>query len=229
MSEFVFDRSGSAFSIVRAWRFTRAREAAVCLKLVGCAADTRGMNVSVSPQMRFVALVGIVAVLGLAVAVFAMSRKSSSTSTTSAPVQRVHKTKPAPRHTTKPVRHAHPKKTYAPVVQAALAQGLPLAVAKQFAKHKAVVVELYSADAPVDKLALDEAKSGAKAGNAGFVAVDVTGKKDRTARALATKLGVLDAPALLVFKRSGEVAVRINGFSDHETVAQAAVIAAAPA
>jgi thiol:disulfide interchange protein len=193
------------------------------------------MNVSVSPQMRAVALVGIVAVLGLAVAVFAMSRKSSSGSTTSAPVQRVHRvqppmhrTKPAPRQTTKPVHRTHPK-PYAPVVQAALAQGLPLAVAEQFAKHEAVVVELYSADAPVDNLALDEAKSGAKAGNAGFLAVDVTGKKDATARALATKLGVLDAPVLLVFKRPGQVTVRINGFSDHETVAQAAVIAAAPA
>ena len=200
------------------------------------------MNVSVSPQMRVVALVGIVAVLGLALAVFAMSHKSRSTGTSSQPVQpvyRVHsRVRPAqpgdsrtrsvaPRQTTKPVRHAHPR-TYAPAVQAALAQGLPLAVAKQFAQHKAVVVELYSADAPIDKLALDEAKSGAQAGNAGFLAVDVTGKKDATARALATKLGVLDAPALLVFKRGGEVAVRIDGFSDHETVAQAAVIAAAP-
>ena len=38
-----------------------------------------------------------------------------------------------------------------------------------------------------------------------------------------TKLGVLPDPALLVFRRPGDLVFRVNGFADRATVAQAAV------
>ena len=190
---------------------------------------------SVSPQIRALALFGVAAVLGLVVVVVGLSRKPATSGTSAQPVQhvgrvhRAHRTKPAPARPARPHRHVHARRPLAAVVQAAVAQGLPLPLAKQFHRHEAVVVELYSSDAPVDKLALAEAKTGAKAAKAGFLPVNVIARKDAVARALAAKLGVLHAPVLLVFKRPGVVAVRINGFSDDKTVAQAAVNAAAPA
>jgi len=42
------------------------------------------------------------------------------------------------------------------------------------------------------------------------------------ALALTKKLGVLPDPALLVYRRPGDLVTRINGFADRETVAQAA-------
>ena len=42
------------------------------------------------------------------------------------------------------------------------------------------------------------------------------------ARALLTKLDVVEDPSVLVLKRSGELALALAGFADRETVAQAA-------
>lgn len=191
------------------------------------------MNVTVSPQMRIVALVGLIAVLGLAAFVMLQGRKQDSSAPSSAvtaqpaPAKRSAEAAPAKpvRPTTAPsrpqVQRVHP------AVQSALRAGLPAEVAGAFARHKVVLVELYSAEAPIDQLALAEATAGARKAGAGFVALDVTSGSDKTARVLVTKLGVLDAPMLLVFKRPGTLFARIGGFSDHETVAQAAANAAA--
>lgn len=193
------------------------------------------MNLTVSPQMRLVALVGLIAVLGAAVFAMLQSRKQDSASPSDAvvaqpaPVKRSAEAAPAKpaRPTTAPSRPKSPQ--VHPAVQNALRAGLPAEVAGEFARHEVVLVELYSAEAPLDQLALTEATAGARKAGAGFVALDVTAGSDKATRALVTRLGVLQAPTLLVFRRPGTLFTQIGGFSDHETVAQAAVNAAASA
>lgn len=194
------------------------------------------MNMTVSPQMRIAALVGLIAVVGLALSVVLVSRNggSSPADTVAVPDARSKsraETPAAGPSPAKPVRKAATpsKPQVPPAVTAAVKAGLPLGIAQAFADKQVVVVALYSGVAPIDRLAFDEAAAGAERAGAGFVAIDVLSGDDTVTRALATKLGILEAPTVLVFARPGELTVRIDGFADHETVAQAATNAAVPA
>lgn len=101
-----------------------------------------------------------------------------------------------------------------------LAPGLPSSLAGAFAGHKVVVVALYAPDVPLDKAAVDEARVGAAAAGAGFVALSVVDESQ--ARPLTKLLGVLEDPSVLVFRHPGELFLRLSGFADQQTVAQAA-------
>jgi hypothetical protein len=92
-------------------------------------------------------------------------------------------------------------------------------------KNSVVVVLFYSPGSAYDTIQAREARAGAVAARAGFVAVDAS--RDREVAALAAAFEVLDAPAVLIVKRGYRVAARINGFADRETVAQAAANARA--
>jgi hypothetical protein len=94
---------------------------------------------------------------------------------------------------------------------------------RALAKHKAVVVLFYTPGASYDALQTREARAGAQAGGAGFLALDVS--RDRKTAALATSYDVRDAPAILVFARGPRVAVRLDGYADRDTIEQAALIA----
>jgi hypothetical protein len=98
--------------------------------------------------------------------------------------------------------------------------GFPKVVDRALRRHAVLVVSLVVPGARVDALAAAEAEAGAKLGGAGFLALDVL--DEGTARALLTKLDSVTDPSLLVLKRSGEIALQLNGFVDRETVAQAA-------
>ncbi|HSP72410.1 MAG TPA: hypothetical protein VLN26_08575 [Gaiellaceae bacterium] len=119
----------------------------------------------------------------------------------------------AAKATAKPKAAAKPKATpvaakptgRAPVVQAAIAYGLPKPVAEQFASHAVVVVSVYAPDAKVDQLTEAEAQAGALLGGAGFTSIDTT--KEGASGALTKLLGVVDVPATLVFQRPDEAAV----------------------
>jgi hypothetical protein len=100
------------------------------------------------------------------------------------------------------------------------ATGFPRAVDAALAKHEVLVVSLVLPGARVDSLAAAEAQAGAKLGGAGYLALNVL--NESVARALLTKLGVLEDPTLLVLTKGGEVALRLNGFIDRDIVAQAA-------
>ena len=71
-----------------------------------------------------------------------------------------------------------------------------------------------------DKDALAEAREGAHAVGAGFVVLNVF--EERKAKALEKLAGPISDPSVLVFKRPGTIAVRLEGFADATTVAQAA-------
>jgi hypothetical protein len=184
------------------------------------------MSLSVSPAVRLLALIGVIAAVGVALAMRMLSPG----------------TEQAKRHVVKPlharVRAHHPARSgrarrsvaapkTAPVEGPLVrANGLPPAVARALLDHRVVVVSLYSPRAKVDGVALAEARAGAEAADAGFVRVNVL--RQREIAALNTKIGVTYDPAVLVFRRPYELFVRLNGFADKETVAQAATDAARP-
>jgi hypothetical protein len=100
------------------------------------------------------------------------------------------------------------------------AHGLPLVLSRALASNPVTVVALYDPSAELDELALAEARAGASDAKVGFLAINVF--NERQVRPLTQLLGVLNSPSLLVYKRPSTLFVRIDGFSDRQTVAQAA-------
>ena len=98
--------------------------------------------------------------------------------------------------------------------------GFPAVVDKALRKHAVVVLSLVVPGARVDELAAAEAEAGAKLGGAGFLALNVL--NEGVARSLLAKLDAVQDPSVLVVTRSGDIAVKLAGFVDRETVAQAA-------
>ena len=138
---------------------------------------------------------------------------------------------PARKPKAQPAHHARKK---APTV----IDGMPAAMAKALATHDVAVVALFQPGGRVDDIAVKEAQAGAQLAGAGFATVNVL--NDAQAGPLATLIAsassasdrLLDAPAVLIFQRPKALFVRLNGFADRETVAQAAanaVSASAPA
>jgi hypothetical protein len=111
--------------------------------------------------------------------------------------------------------------------------GMPGVLALALRKNHVVVVALYAPSSSVDGVARDEARQGAAMAGAGFVALNVADNK--VAAPLTSLLTgaataadrVLDDPAVLVFQRPKALFVRFNGYTDRDTVAQAAVNAGA--
>jgi len=100
--------------------------------------------------------------------------------------------------------------------------GLPMSIMRALASNDVVVVSLYGGGWKIDPMARDEASAGARAAGAGFVALDVT-TAGRAAEALMLKYDtIFRAPAVLIFRRGGELALQLDGFRDRDTVAQAA-------
>jgi len=103
--------------------------------------------------------------------------------------------------------------------------GLPASIDAALTANRVVVVSLFVPGSKVDEIATAEARAGAQLVGAGFVVLNLF--DEASSRLLLVKLGLLEGPSVLVFKRPGEVAVRMAGFADRETVAQAAASAAA--
>jgi hypothetical protein len=161
------------------------------------------VNFTISPQIRIVALVGVILVL-VAAGGSMVLRRSGSPADTSATKVTVHRhatathkttsvtvkkhgstTKAVVRtsHTTKHARHAvakskttvvHTKKHTAVVHRGNLVYSdLPAPLQWQLARHHIVVVSIYSADSNVDSISVAEAHAGATQAGAGFLLVNV--------------------------------------------------------
>lgn len=160
-------------------------------------------------QLRLVALLlGVVVIAGGYWFVVA-KHKTSSPSASSTPVSTT------PTTSTPSKTHTH---TATPSTKLAT-HGMPVAVARALRKHAVVVVSLYSPHAGLDKLASAEAKAGAAAGGAGFVAIDVF--HQRAGIPLLHKIGIVDTPAVLVVTRRRSITSELKGFVDRNVVAQA--------
>ena len=126
-------------------------------------------------------------------------------------------------------KHGAAKKARTPSV----IDGMPGALAVALRTNQVVVVALYAPSSPVDRVARDEARQGAAMAGAGFVALNVADNK--VAAPLTSLLTgaataadrVLDDPAVLVFQQPKTLFVRLNGYADRDTVAQAAANAGA--
>jgi hypothetical protein len=179
--------------------------------------------------MRIVVALGGLAALGLAAFMLGMGRPSGASEASVAPIKPLHPVRKAAAHSTAP-KKAAPKKP-APKKPApkpvALLPGLTPEIAAALREHDVVVVSLFDPQARVDQISLAEASAGAKAAQAGFVPLDVL--RQGQAGALVRQLGVLPDPAVLVYRRPGDIVARFDGFADRDTVAQAAANAATAA
>ena len=180
---------------------------------------------SSKPRFKVVALAAGLCVLALGAGLFLMSGgQESSQAASELPVlegpaklkAQAAKRKTAKPVARKPVSKAKPK----PKVDPTLEKGLPSSVKSAFSGRNVVVVALYAPDVPLDKMAVDEARVGAGTAGAGFVALNVYDESQ--ARPLTKLLGVLEDPTVLVFKRPGNLFLRLSGYADQQTVAQAA-------
>ena len=93
------------------------------------------------------------------------------------------------------------------------------ALQQELAEHRVVVVVFHTPGSDLDGESLREARAGAAAANAGFVAVDVT--KENAVATIAAEYEVLGSPTVLVVVKSGEARSRFEGYVDRQTVAQA--------
>lgn len=183
---------------------------------------------SSKPRLRVVGLAAGLAVLALAAGFFLLSggQDSSTAATAQTIVPLSKRSHPkVGKHAAKPVAHKPASKKPVrkkPAVKKPVVSedGLPGALAAALASHRVVVVSLYAPNVELDDMALREARAGAAASGAGFVALDVLNESQ--SKPLTKKLGVLEDPAVLVFRRPSEVVIRFSGFADKQTVAQAA-------
>jgi hypothetical protein len=214
-------------SLTRA--FARSCHTHACVKAAAIAADRTDM--SSSPRLSVVAPVAGLCVLALGAGFFLMSRgqESSQAATGLSTQQLVQRaaakrktvsTKNAAAKTTAPKRSAAPKPKPKPRIDRTLNAGLPSTISSAFWGRKVVVVALYAPDVPLDEMAVAEARAGASAAGVGFVALNVL--HESQARPLTKLLGVLEDPGVLVFRRPGDLFLRLSGYADQQTVAQAA-------
>ena len=173
------------------------------------------MDLTVTPRARALLVVLMLTVAAAAAGWLVLRTRntdegSAPAVTTTAKVHRASSTPATTPHRTA----TKPKATPAPGTQ------LPVALRRALATQNVVVVALYDPKAAIDGTALREAKAGAKLAGSSFVPVDV---RKSSIAAVNARYGVMQDPAVLVLRSSGDVAVQIDGFADRDTVAQAAV------
>jgi hypothetical protein len=186
-----------------------------------------GRRMSETPRFNIIGIVVGGAVLALAAGFLLFGRgQSSSTAATTHTViplsQRAHGKKKPAAPAKKPALRKPVKKpaTPAPEQSDDSADGLPASLTAALALHRIVVVSLYAPKIDLDQMATAEAQAGAREAGAGFVAINVLSESQ--SRPLTKQLGVLEDPAVLIFRRPDELALRLSGFADKHTVLQAA-------
>src|SRR5712692_8829527 len=215
-----------------------------CFKSPLFAADRDSVTFTLSPSVRYAALLGLLAAVLIGGGMTLLSHGGSSVAaaphvikhhpfgpgakkhaTTTPKKHSAHVTKPKPKPTPTPNARAAPTATVQPsAVTAAIAAGLPNPIAVALGQHQTVVVSLYNPYSEVDGIAFAEARAGAKIAGVGFVALNVL--SEAQIGKLTAMLGLLPDPGLLVYTRPGTLVAKIGGFADKETVAQAAQNAA---
>jgi hypothetical protein len=94
-------------------------------------------------------------------------------------------------------------------------------LAAKLEKHKVVVVLVYSPGGNVDSLATAEARLGAEDARAGFLALDAS--KERLIAELASTYDIRTTPTLLFVVHGPNLANKVVGWADRQTVAQLVV------
>jgi hypothetical protein len=182
---------------------------------------------SETPRLKVIGIAAGLALAALAVGFLLLSRgQSSSTAATGHTVVPLSQRANANKKAKKPARKAQAPRPAVkkPVVEkskpATNEDGPPSALTAALARDRVVVVALYVPSVELDEMAMLEARAGAAAAGVGFVALNVL--DENQSKPLTKKLGVLEDPSVLVFRRPDEVVVSFSGFADKEIVAQAA-------
>jgi hypothetical protein len=191
---------------------------------------------TLSPPVRIAALLGVLAIVLIGGSMTMLGRGGDTESDPHAINPHPIGTKKKPAAPTTPTKKpadtaakpkpaaAAPPVTRAPerpsAVVAALKAGLPLPIAKALGQHPIVVVSLYNPYSQVDGISFAEARAGAQLAGVGFLPLNVLSQAQ--VGKLTEQLGLLPNPGVLVYVRPSTLAVRISGFADKETVAQAA-------
>lgn len=194
------------------------------------------MSITVSPQIRIVALAGLLLAFAGGGMLVTLGRSHSAPERVAAPTTPARTTAQAPpRHAAAPPSHATKPVTkpaahaQAPARPTRLVDArLPVPLQWALAQHRIVVVSLYNPRADVDAIAVAEAHAGAKDARVGFLLVNVL--DDAVAGPLTALLpggGLLPDPGILVYRAPGRLVFRYDGFADRESVAQAAANAKA--
>jgi hypothetical protein len=183
------------------------------------------VTTTLSPPIRILAIVGVLAVVAVGVLFFAHNRSSSDGSSASAPPVSQSTSKPATSPATgSPATTPAAKPAAKPRV--VLLPNLPAPIARQLHFSKVVVAVIYSGNVESDRVALVQARAAAKTAHAGFAAVNVVNEK--LARSAGAFAGTTTAPpTLLIVKRPGKIVNRFSGSADGVIVAQAAMNAGA--
>ena len=184
-------------------------------------------------RVRIFAAAGLVAVLALGGGFMLLGRGQSSPSAAVKEIKPLHPVrhhaaaKPAQKKTLAAKPKAAPRPKTKPKRTPAVIDGMPAALALALRANPVAVVALYAPGSSVDELARAEAEAGAKDAGVAFVQLDVS--NERVAAPLTSLLTggasaadrVLDDPAVLVFTRPKTLYVRLSGWNDRDTVAQA--------
>jgi hypothetical protein len=186
---------------------------------------------TLDPRARLLLLVLLLVIAGGVVGVMAFQRMhKSGDSSATPPVTHPVVAKPAAPHAiAKPHAKPHPATPAKPkpkppaATPAGFSDKLPLAIRRALAADQVVVVALYDPRAKIDGTALAEAREGANLAGSAFVAVDV---RTHGVDSLNASYGAVQDPAVLVLRPPDKLVVRIDGFADRDTVAQAAANAA---
>ena len=203
-------------------------------------ADTDSVTFAISPPVRYAALLALLAALLIGGGMTMLGHRGSPAATTPHVINhhpfglgsKKRATAAPKKHSTTATKpKATPHVAAAPkaaseraAVLAAIAAGLPTPVAKALGRHPVVVVSVFNPYSEVDGIAFAEAQAGARLAGVGFVGLNVLSQAQ--VGKLTQTLGLLPDPGFLVYTRPGTLVVRINGFADKETVAQAAQNAA---
>ncbi len=171
------------------------------------------MSLEITPRTRVLALVAVLLLAVAAAALMLMRSRHSNAASPPPAARQAGSATPGVPHVPRPASHGAAAGGNDSV------PGLPAQVTRQLQAGRVVVVSLYDPNAKIDSTAKQEATAGAALAHAAFVAVDVTG---RQIDGLNRRFGVLQDPAVLVLRPPGNLIVRIDGFADRDTVAQAA-------
>lgn len=203
------------------------------------------MSLSISPQIKVVALMGVLLIALAGAYKYVLHHKADEPIV----IPPVHHTKPAPTTHQKPAqtrtgKHHQAAPARAGSAGAAAVAGvrnaarpahpnrvnplLPAPVRAALAEHRIVVVSLWDPKAAVDQLSVAEARAGASNAAAGFAVVNVLDNKVAgPLTALLPKGDMLPDPGVLVYRAPGKLVYRFDGYLDAAAVAQAATNAEA--
>ncbi len=177
------------------------------------------MTTQISPQMRIVALAGVL-LIALAGSALLLLHKPKPGTVTLPPAHPT--TTPAKHHSLRSSPAPAPSRTHAKVVRPAVNPLLPAKLRAALGRHPVVVAAFFDSQNRIDSLTVAEARAGAAARGAGFVTVNLL--SDKVAGRLTAFLPsdeLLPAPGILVFKRPGRIVWRSDGYLDRQAVAQA--------